>query len=286
MPLYPYISYSQPASSPSIGLRAPCESVLSHPLSCVSVYGEVELTGSHDLRLDSAPDYLLFCVLGGEALLEGAKQSLPLPSDSLLLLPPYSSCKLTGSSCRALLFMLHGQAVSCFGERLLPHASDPAVFSLPGLHRRAGQVELFLSGSSAHAPLLVYNALLALLAECLYAPSSPLPGCPEPLAAILESRYREPLTLDRLAAELGVSKYHLSREFSRHMGISLLQYLNQKRLLYARELLISTEDTVHSVGSRAGIPNTTHFISLFKRAYGCTPAVFRELNRQTGHSGE
>lgn len=54
-----------------------------------------------------------------------------------------------------------------------------------------------------------------------------------------------------------------------------LQYLNEKRVDAAKELLLTTDYRIHEIGSIVGIDNTNHFIYLFKKFTGMTPLTFR-----------
>lgn len=74
---------------------------------------------------------------------------------------------------------------------------------------------------------------------------------------------------------LNISKYRLCRDFSAAFGVSPLQYLNERRLNAARELLLTTDIPVHEIASSVGFDTTNHFISLFKRSNGLTPGAYR-----------
>lgn len=52
--------------------------------------------------------------------------------------------------------------------------------------------------------------------------------------------------------------------------------------MHARLLLISTNKSISEVGLECGFPNTSHFIKLFKKAYGHTPVGYR--HRHVGNS--
>jgi len=59
--------------------------------------------------------------------------------------------------------------------------------------------------------------------------------------AYIGEHYREELSLEGLASRFYVSKYHLSHEFSRAVGISVYRYIMLKRLQIARQMLINRE---------------------------------------------
>ena len=82
---------------------------------------------------------------------------------------------------------------------------------------------------------------------------------------------------------LGISRYHLCREFSATFHTSPLQYLQEKKIEAAISLLLSTDDPIHEVGSAVGIDNTNHFIHLFKKHTGVTPFVYRQNAPQSIH---
>ena len=87
--------------------------------------------------------------------------------------------------------------------------------------------------------------------------------------------------LDDLSIRFNVSKYTLSREFSKYFGISPIEYLIRKRIKIAKELLVDTNYTISEVSLRIGIFNTTHFINLFKKHTGITPLPYRkQLNKE------
>ena len=81
---------------------------------------------------------------------------------------------------------------------------------------------------------------------------------------------REELSLDGLAQRFYVSKYHLSHEFSREVGIGVYRYILLNRLSMARQLLaegIAPGDVcVH-----CGFKDYTAFFRAFKAEYGVSP---------------
>ena len=90
------------------------------------------------------------------------------------------------------------------------------------------------------------------------------------------TQYGENYSLDELENTYSVSKYRICREFSKYYGASPVQYLNHKRIEEAKKLLLTTNDTIHEIGSKVGIHNTNHFINLFKRETGATPLAFKQ----------
>ena len=92
----------------------------------------------------------------------------------------------------------------------------------------------------------------------------------------MDTNYAEPLSLDDLEATYRISRYRICSEFSLHFGESPMRYLNSRRIDAAKRLLLTTDLSVHEVGSQVGIENTNHFINLFKKDTGTTPLSFKQ----------
>ncbi len=106
--------------------------------------------------------------------------------------------------------------------------------------------------------------------------SQKIPAYLHEVKTLFDSRYQENYTLDGLAEHFSVSKYRLCREFHDSFGRPPLQYLNERRIDAAKNLLLTTNCRIHEIGSLIGIDNTNHFIYLFKKFTGMTPLAFRK----------
>ena len=49
-------------------------------------------------------------------------------------------------------------------------------------------------------------------------------------------------------------------------------------------MLISTNKSISEIGNDCNFPNTSHFIKLFKKEYGMTPASYRHRHAAGGES--
>jgi len=86
--------------------------------------------------------------------------------------------------------------------------------------------------------------------------------------------YNENLTVENIASEFFVSKYHLSHEFSRVVGTSVYRYILLRRLLIARQLL-SRGVAPGVVSANCGFGDYTNFYRAFKAQYGVSPASYK-----------
>lgn len=85
--------------------------------------------------------------------------------------------------------------------------------------------------------------------------------------------YREHLTLDALAEQFFVSKYHLSHEFQKHMGTGVYQYIRKKRLQIARQLLAEGEHP-SIVSGLCGFSDYAGFYRAFVAEYNIAPREY------------
>lgn len=85
----------------------------------------------------------------------------------------------------------------------------------------------------------------------------------------------EPLTLEAIAGEAGVSKFHFTRLFRQRTGRTPMQYLSELRLATAARMLATTDLPVARVAIESGHPSVTHFTDAFRRRFGSSPGSYR-----------
>jgi len=97
----------------------------------------------------------------------------------------------------------------------------------------------------------------------------------ERVRSILEQRFAEPYKLSEIAAEVGVHPVHLAREFRKHYGTSVGEYLRRVRIEYACRELMDSNVAVTNIAFAAGFADQSHFSRTFKRLCGTTPGRYR-----------
>ena len=93
----------------------------------------------------------------------------------------------------------------------------------------------------------------------------------------LNKNYADDITLDTLAAYAGFSRYTLSRMFRQHTGTTFTQYLSQRRVEMAMELLATTRMLVTQVALQCGFNSIATFNRVFREIKGCTPTQYRVI---------
>ncbi|HBE01541.1 MAG: hypothetical protein A2096_05075 [Spirochaetes bacterium GWF1_41_5] len=92
---------------------------------------------------------------------------------------------------------------------------------------------------------------------------------------ISENLY-ENITLDAVAVKTGLSKFYISAIFNRMIGYSIPDYINQKRIDKAKELLSGTNYSIIRIACEIGYNNISYFHRIFKSLTGSTPSDFRK----------
>ncbi len=92
----------------------------------------------------------------------------------------------------------------------------------------------------------------------------------------IDAHYSEKLTQEEIAKAVYLTPGHLSKVFRRETGISLNQYINDKRLQQAKALLANSAMDISEVAIRSGFSSSSYFITYFRKATGETPGEYRE----------
>ncbi len=86
----------------------------------------------------------------------------------------------------------------------------------------------------------------------------------------------EPITIHSIAKKLQMSESNFSHAFKKQMGLTPQKYLHQLKMKKAVELLKSVNVTEAALD--LGYENPSHFIRLFKDAYGLTPKQYQKFH--------
>lgn len=87
------------------------------------------------------------------------------------------------------------------------------------------------------------------------------------------------LSLDRLADEAALSRFHWHRVFHAMTGETCAQAVRRLRLHRAAGWLVDTNWPVERIARQCGYPNLRSFSRLFKASYGLAPAAYRIQGR-------
>jgi transcriptional regulator GlxA family with amidase domain len=97
----------------------------------------------------------------------------------------------------------------------------------------------------------------------------------EEAMALVETDLRVPLSVNRIARQLGISGSHLQHLFKHETGTTLLRYQQSVRIQRARELLEGTHLSVKQIVSEVGAGDVSHFVRDFRKSQGLSPRRYR-----------
>ena len=228
---------------------------------------------------------ILYVVEGsGKYVIEGAEY--PIRSRTILFAPPFSyhslkispesqyeryvlqffSSDLTQAS-QELLTSLN-KSLDGVGCYYAADALSPAIFSI---FERFEYAESLSDNERKEFRKLLTSEIVLLLSV---ATRESIPRDEGELGArvikYLNEHIDKDVSLDKLAKRFFVSKYYLCRAFKKHNGISVHGYINQKRVMYAKQLIESGE-TASAAAYRVGFGDYSAFYRAYIKLLGKSP---------------
>jgi AraC family transcriptional regulator len=92
--------------------------------------------------------------------------------------------------------------------------------------------------------------------------------------AYIDDHISERISLDELACQAGVSRFHFARQFRLSTGESPMGYLRQVRIERSKSILQTRNATIAEVAARLGFSDQSHFTRIFVRLVGVSPGSF------------
>ena len=92
----------------------------------------------------------------------------------------------------------------------------------------------------------------------------------------IDEHIHDKLSLQIISKEMNLSKEYTSAIFKKEMQKTLTDYMNERKLTLARELIVSREMTLHAVANHLGYDNYNYFCRIFKKHFGMTPGQVRK----------
>lgn len=88
------------------------------------------------------------------------------------------------------------------------------------------------------------------------------------------------ISLNTIAAEIGMSPSYFSSIFSKEMGKTFVEYLTEIRMDRAKELLMCSSMKTSEIGYEVGYKDPHYFSYIFKKTQNCTPKEFRARGKE------
>jgi AraC family transcriptional regulator, glycine betaine-responsive activator len=99
------------------------------------------------------------------------------------------------------------------------------------------------------------------------------------VASLMEANIENPLPLEQIARQSGLSRRQIERLFQRHVNCVPKRYYLELRLKRARELLVQTSMPIMAISTACGFKSPPHFSKCYRSHYGRPPTAERQPRR-------
>ena len=96
--------------------------------------------------------------------------------------------------------------------------------------------------------------------------------------AVIDRRHAEPMSLRDVACEVGMTPGHLTTVVRRRTGRTVQEWIIERRMAEARNLLADTDLPVGEVARRVGMSDPGYFSRQFRRIHGTSPRGWRSAH--------
>ncbi len=103
----------------------------------------------------------------------------------------------------------------------------------------------------------------------------------ERVLGYMQAKYMEPLSLDELAREAGMSRFHFVQIFRTRIGVTPHRHVVRLRMDAAASMLVGTDRSVLDIALACGYRTASHFAAAFRRHFSQTPGEYRLRARKS-----
>lgn len=98
----------------------------------------------------------------------------------------------------------------------------------------------------------------------------------EEIRQFIDGHFTEDITLSRMANQYKISPSYLSLLFTERTGKNFIDYLTERRLKKAKELLKHTNLKIYEISNAIGYNDSFYFSNCFKKMTGVSPSEYRD----------
>lgn len=123
---------------------------------------------------------------------------------------------------------------------------------------------------------IITDMITELLCLCPQYQEIELPDTIIDLCNFLQNTFQQKLSLDEIAKKAGLSKYHLSREFKKYTGKTIVQYIIDCRIALAQRLLRYGNMSINQIAEYVGFEDHNGFYRAFHQRECMSPSAYRK----------
>lgn len=146
-----------------------------------------------------------------------------------------------------------------------PHLTDD-----PQLRALYRQIPCFTNGQLESLRILLPNILFESAISLMQDPIM------DQMEEYIGGNLSSDLSVQFLCRYFHISKNLLYRRFHKRYGCTVNEYVTDRRIAYAKELLLQTDEPMYLVADKTGLGCDTYFQKIFKKKTGMTPVAYRK----------
>lgn len=258
-------------------------------------YWYSDIPWRYETHCHSAVEIIL--TLEGCVTYEVEGQKYDVMKDEVLIIPPGLDHALSmGGNSRRHLFLFEPDAIFAMADFKLLMKGFQQVFYLRDNSQTHRQIrDLLLRAVRIYQEQdTMWNTICYSLMMKMYATlgqsylsgllpthvREPIHGNTEIITGMMtyiNNHYMHEMSLEQAAEAAGFSKFYFSRFFKAQTGYTFHEFLCQKRLQAAMEMLISSRKPMKQVAEESGFGSVATFNRIFREYKKCTPTQYRAI---------
>ena len=228
----------------------------------------------------------LFYITGGKGQFLIHDQTYPVDTNDLVMVNPNVPHTETGVNSKPLEYIVLGisgvelESTGSFNGQfcILDYIVNKELTAC--IHNILREMELknpgFEEVCQAYVEILIIRLMrnIAISAGENTRGISANPQCAS-VKRYMDLHFKEPLTLEQLAAEAHINKYYLAHAFKKEYGVSPINYLISRRIEESKHLLSETDLTMSQIARILGFSSPSYFSQVFRKTQGTSPLDYR-----------
>lgn len=250
--------------------------------------GMLQAQKSHTCKREGLTSYLFFVVESGSGMLQYDHQQYALKCGDCVFIDcrkPYAHYTSDKNLWKLHWVHFYGPTMHDIYEKYIERGGNPSFHPdnndlflslMDELYEIATSNE-YVKDMSIQANLAT---LLTLIMKESWHPENSKRSSPKKQSLFsvknyLDEHYTDTITLNELSKKFFINKFYLTRIFKEQYGISINNYLHEKRITHAKRLLRFTNEPIEKLCVSCGIDDANYFARIFKKIEGVTPGEYR-----------
>ena len=98
----------------------------------------------------------------------------------------------------------------------------------------------------------------------------------------IEDNMDNKISIDEIADYMHYDKYYLQRIFKKVLGITIKEYINERKIIKSINKLLNSDDRILKIALTSGFNSLEYYSEMFYKVTSYSPLMFRKTNILTG----